>query len=187
MALIWQIPAAFIFIGGPGITTMVWLPLHMSVGVAILWVVIIRLVWRASERRPPRQGTRLLRAVAALVQTCLYALIVAVVITGWLAYRPMPLMPPALLFGWWPVLPAPRFGSWSARDIAAVHRSLVSVFVGLVGLHVAAAARHGLVLRDGVVGAMGFRRSQAMPSPGAKIADRPTGLGSGGGPTGSGR
>ena len=98
------------------------------------------------------------------VQICLYALIVAIVMTGWLAYRPLPLMPPLRLFGVWQLPAGPHIGAWSARDLASVHRSLVWAFLAFLGIHVAGAAWHALVLRDRVFGGMLFGRARGTSS-----------------------
>ena len=130
---------------------MLWLPSHISTGVLIFLLTVFRLVIRVCTRAPDRSPSLPARAAAALVQWCLYAFVLAAVITGWLAYRPMPLMPPARLFGSLPIPKAPSFAGLNARDFIAVHSTLFWVLV---------AAMHAVLFRDGVMSGMLFRRSR---------------------------
>ncbi|QND68400.1 cytochrome b [Mesorhizobium loti] len=158
IALAAQIAIAFGPMDGPGMATMNWLPLHMSVGVTILAVIVLRLCWRIFTRAPVRQTSRFMRFATAFFHMFLYVAILAVLITGWLGYRPMPFMPPARLFGNLPVPLAPSVGALSARGFALIHAKLVWILLGFVGVHALAALVHFLVLRDGVMRTMFFGR-----------------------------
>ena len=153
-ALAAQIAIAFGPMRGPGMTMMNWLPLHMSIGVTILTIVVLRLCWRSFTQAPVRPTSRFLRFATAFFHVLLYVTILAVLITGWLGYRPMPFMPPARLFGTLPVPLAPSVGALSARGFAFVHQKLVWIMLGLVGIHVLAAMVHLVLLRDGVMRSM---------------------------------
>jgi cytochrome b561 len=145
---------------GPGMTMMNWLPLHMSIGVTILTIVVLRLCWRSFTQAPVRPTSRFLRFATAFFHVLLYVTILAVLITGWLGYRPMPFMPPARLFGTLPVPLAPSVGALSARGFAFVHQKLVWIMLGLIGVHVLAAMVHLGLLRDGVMRSMVFGRPE---------------------------
>jgi cytochrome b561 len=119
IALAAQIVISFGPVDGPGMATMNWLPLHMSIGVTILAIVVLRLCLRIFTKGPVRQTSRSVRYASAFVHLSLYVMILAVLITGWLGYRPMPFMPPARLFGNLPVPLAPSVGALSARGFAA--------------------------------------------------------------------
>ncbi|AID32761.2 cytochrome b561 [Mesorhizobium sp. USDA 4775] len=159
-ALAAQIAIAFGPMRGPGMTMMNWLPLHMSIGVTILTIVVLRLCWRSFTQAPVRPTSRFLRFATAFFHVLLYVTILAVLITGWLGYRPMPFMPPARLFGTWPVPLAPSVGALSARGFAFVHQKLVWIMLGLIGVHVLAAMVHLGLLRDGVMRSMVFGRPE---------------------------
>lgn len=159
-ALAAQIAIAFGPMRGPGMTMMNWLPLHMSIGVTILAIIVLRLCWRNFTQAPARPTSRLVRFTTAFFHMLLYVTILAVVITGWLGYRPMPFMPPARLFGTLPVPLAPSVGALSARGFAFVHQKLVWIMLGLVGIHVLAAMVHLVLLRDGVMRSMVFGRAK---------------------------
>ena len=159
IALATQIAIAFGPMRGPGMTMMNWLPLHMSIGVTILAIIVLRLCWRIFTRAPVRPTSRFVRSATAFFHMFLYVTILAILITGWLGYRPMPFMPPARLFGSLPVPLAPSVGALSARGFAFVHAKLVWIMLGLIGVHVLAAMVHFVLLRDGVMQSMVFRRS----------------------------
>jgi cytochrome b561 len=122
-----QIAFAFALMGGSGMAKVLWLPFHVSVGVSIFSIIFVRLVWRVFERAPARPASPLVRRLAAFVHASLYLLILAVVLTGWLAYSPAPLMPPARLFSYMPLPTAPRFQAISPREFAMIHLTLVWV------------------------------------------------------------
>ena len=159
-ALAAQIAIAFGPMRGPGMTMMNWLPLHMSIGVTILAIIVLRLCWRSFTQAPVRPTSRFLRFATAFFHVLLYVTILAVLITGWLGYRPMPFMPPARLFGTLPVPLAPSVGALSARGFAFVHQKLVWIMLGLIGVHVLAAMVHLGLLRDGVMRSMVFGRPE---------------------------
>jgi len=159
VALAAQLAVAFGPMAGPGMAPMKWLPLHMSIGVTVIAMILLRLCWRVFTKVPVRPLPRPVRFAGALVHVCLYVTILAVLITGWLAYRPMPFMPPARLFGSLPIPLAPEVDGLSARAFAVLHAKLVWVLLGLVGVHVLAALAHAALFRDGVMRGMSFGRT----------------------------
>ncbi|MER9306974.1 cytochrome b [Mesorhizobium sp. M0496] len=156
IALAAQIAIAFGPMDGLGMATMSWLPLHMSIGVTILAVIILRLCWRIFIRAPVRQTSRFMRFATSFFHVLLYVTILAVLITGWLGYRPMPFMPPARLFGNLPIPLAPSVGA--TRAFASIHAKLVWILLGFVGVHILAAFVHFALLRDDVMYTMLFGR-----------------------------
>lgn len=154
---------------GPGMASMLWLPSHISTGVLILFLTLFRLGLRATTTAPARRSLLLARA-AAILQWCLYALVLAVVVTGWLAYRPMPLMPPARLFGSLPIPKAPSVVGLNARDFIALHSTLFWVLAALVAVHVLVAAMHAVLFRVGVMSGMLFRRSREVKAEDSGLA-----------------
>ncbi|MBN9250759.1 MAG: cytochrome b, partial [Mesorhizobium sp.] len=158
IALTAQVAVAFGPMNGPGMATMNWLPLHMSIGVTILAIIVLRLCWRVLTKAPVRRTSRSARFARTFIHVCLYAVILAVLITGWLGYRPMPFMPPARLFGGLPVPLAPSVSGLSARAFAILHGKLVWILLGFVGAHVLAALVHLALFRDGVMRGMSFAR-----------------------------
>lgn len=141
-----------------GFSTMVWLPAHLTIGAALLALTLVRIVWRFLERRA-LYGSLPARSAALAVHVAIYLVLLAVMATGWIVYRPMPLMPPVSVAGvvTLPVFPFPSL--LPPLPYATLHRVLTWVLVGLLVLHISAAAIHAL-FRDGVVGAMIYRRGR---------------------------
>ena len=159
LALAFQLVVAFGPMKGPGMASMNWLPIHMSAGVTIFAIIILRLGWRAFTKAPVQPISRSSQRARTVFHMSIYALILAVLITGWLGYRPMPFMPPARLFGDLPVPLAPSVGPLSARAFAFIHAKLVWILLGFVGIHVAAAFVHFVFFRDRVMRGMSFGRA----------------------------
>lgn len=145
----------------PGMAMMNWLPAHISVGAAILAIVVARLVWRTFSRAPSKRNSRSLEHIKIVFHMALYGLILAVLVTGWLGYRPMPFMPPARLFGGLPMPLAPSMAPLSVRAFAFIHARLAWILFGLIGLHIAAAFVHFAWLRDDIMRGMTVGRGVA--------------------------
>jgi cytochrome b561 len=125
--------------------------LHISVGVLILFVAVLRLTWRAGHPEPPPEDGLPPRQVqsARAVHWLLYALLFVLPVLGWLnaSWRGFPV----IMFGLeLPKLLATRApgGGWTGD----VHALLATYgLLTLVGLHVAAALYHYFIRRDGVL------------------------------------
>jgi cytochrome b561 len=144
------------------------LSIHGSVGVVILVVVSLRLLLRLLTTAPRRLPTPFARA-ASLVQASLYVLVIGLLATGWLAYRPVPFAPSARLFGSIPFPRPPAVPGMTSREWIAVHEILVWSFLAVATLHVLAALAHAFVLRDGTLQRMGLgspsRRAHRLAPP----------------------
>jgi len=123
--------------------------LHKSFGLAIFALMVVRLGWRLRHPPPPlppmpawqRQAAH---ATHALLYVALFALPVAGYLgSAWSGY-------PVKFFG--VVLP-----SWSAQDpalkalMSTVHLAASWVLLAVLVAHLAGAAKHALVDRDGLV------------------------------------
>ena len=125
--------------------------LHISVGVLILFVAVLRLTWRAGHPEPPPEDGLPPWQVqsARAVHWLLYALLFVLPVLGWLnaSWRGFPV----IMFGLeLPKLLATRApgGGWTGD----VHALLATYgLLTLVGLHVAAALYHYFIQRDGVL------------------------------------
>lgn len=136
-----------------------WLPAHLSIGASVAALVLVRVVRRTFERPPEIGVPPFVRTLASVLHAAMYAVLIAVLFTGWGAYRPSPFVPRARLLG---VVPMPDFPTtpWlAAQEYASLHRLLVWIFLALLVLHIIAAVFHAAVLRDGAMGGMlGARR-----------------------------
>jgi cytochrome b561 len=127
---------------------------HKSLGLVVFALTLVRLVWRASEpARPDLPPTVPVwqRRAAAATHALLYLLLLAMPITGFLAAAASPLGIPTLLFG---VIPIPHPIGPDARLEAlllAAHRTQGWILAALLAVHTAAALKHHLIDRDGVL------------------------------------
>jgi cytochrome b561 len=126
--------------------------MHMSIGVTILALMVLRLYVRLSRPQPAPfdSGSPARDGFARAVHWALYALAIAVAVSG-IALSVTSGLPDAL-FGEG-TLPA-DFSDYPAR---AAHGILTKVLAALIVLHVAAALWHGLVRRDGIFARMRLR------------------------------
>jgi cytochrome b561 len=132
--------------------------LHKSIGLTLLALAVLRLAWRAAERRPelppmPRWQTR----AAGATHAVLYALMFAIPLSGWLFNSAAGF--PLRWFGLvnLPSLSAPNPALKSLAH--GIHETAVWALLALVALHLAAALKHHFVDRD---------RTLALMVPGVK-------------------
>jgi cytochrome b561 len=130
-----------------------WVSWHFSVGAAILFFIVIRLIWRLFH--PVPQLPTLApweRVLAGFVHWGLYLLVLAMTLLGWAATNSRGW--DVKLFGivTLPAL-APKGSHWG-HQAGDIHNILVYVLLGFIVLHVAAALYHYFVKHDGVVARM---------------------------------
>ena len=126
--------------------------LHKSIGLTILALVLLRIAWRLSERRPadPPTMPRWQRRVAHGLHLALYVLIVAIPLSGW--WFNSAANAPLVWFGWIdvPSLTGGLDPLWKPRALL-LHQTLFWVLVALLVLHVGAALWHHFRQRDDVL------------------------------------
>jgi cytochrome b561 len=131
--------------------------LHKSVGMSLFVLMALRLAWRAEHPPPPLPPMPRWKAyAAALTHGLLYAVLLIQPVFGYLGSE----------FSGYPVK---YFGmtlpGWAGKDVALKDLMSVAHLVNswvlavLVTLHVAAALKHALVDRDGLLARMGVGRS----------------------------
>lgn len=138
--------------------------LHKSVGVSVLVLVLLRLGWRLYAGAPrPVAGTPGWQArVASATHTLLYALLLAMPLSGWLYDSASGLRP----FRWFGLVALPKLAgpdealAASARE---AHEWLFWLLVALVALHVAAALHHHLFRNDATLSRMLPTRRRSPP------------------------
>lgn len=128
--------------------------LHKSLGFLLLGVVVLRLGWRLTNVTPelPAGTGRLERLVAPIAHFALYALQLALPLTGWALVSVSVLEIPSMPFGLF-VMPNLPFGSSEAAENfwTATHAYLAYVGMALIGAHVLAALHHHFWRRDSVL------------------------------------
>ena len=127
--------------------------LHETLGLAVFALVVLRVLWRLLDVRPPPVPAAGWMALAAkLVQAALYALLFAVPLSAiagaWLEGHPLTL------------LAGVEIGPWLAKAhdsgaaIATLHTWLGDALLWVAGLHALAAIVHHVALHDEVLVSM---------------------------------
>ena len=131
---------------------------HKSFGFLVLALAVLRLAWRFANPSPglPDGMPAIERIAAHLGHAGLYALLLALPLSGWLMVSASPWGIPTVLFEVLPVphLPVPEALGGKAEAEAVLkelHEVLGFALLALVVLHVAAALKHHFINRDTVL------------------------------------
>ncbi len=127
---------------------------HKWLGVSVFVLVLARIAWRIGHRAPPAPpGMRgWERTAAGVAHLMLYALTLAVPLTGWLFSSAK-----GFQTVWFGLLPIPDLlgkDPLLADLLVSFHRNLNYMMAALVLLHAGAALKHHFVSRDDVLARM---------------------------------
>ena len=134
--------------GTPPLGLVGW---HLSVGLVILALMLVRLAVRLTHGVPPAPEDlpTALRLLSRATHYLLYALLLVIPFLGWAN---------ASARGWaiklFGAIPIPHLlppGSSLGRSLGDVHATLATVLLAVIALHVCGALFHALILRDGTV------------------------------------
>ena len=137
---------------------------HKWIGVTIFLLVLIRIAWRVSHRppAPPAAMPAWQHSAASIAHFFLYALTLAIPVSGWLMSSAAGFQ--VVYLG---LLPIPDLLAKSkdmADQLKQLHEALNWLMVLVVALHVAAALKHHLVDRDDVLRRMlPFVKKRSVP------------------------
>lgn len=127
---------------------------HKWIGITVLMLTVLRLGWRLSHRPPALPATmkNWEQAASHGMHYLLYALIVAVPLSGWL-------MSSAKGFQtvWFGVLPLPDLVGKDkelGKLLAEMHEVLNFTLLGLVAVHIGAALKHHFIVHDDILARM---------------------------------
>jgi cytochrome b561 len=133
------------------------LPLHISLGLSVLVLSVLRLLWRLAHKPPPHPPTmkRWEIRLAGLTHIVFYALILAMPLTGWAILSAWVIPRPLSVFGI-PVPALPINGGLNEQQLTVLHDQIVVVhelltlyvLEGLLLLHVGAVIKHHLFDKD---------------------------------------
>jgi cytochrome b561 len=123
---------------------------HISIGIVILALIVLRLVWRLMHPVPPESSLSAWQRVGAeAMHWLLYVLVLATTITGWLF---------ASFRGWsisfFFLAPLPMLSGENPTALRAInhwHQKFEWTLLILIGLHVVAALTHLFVYRNRVM------------------------------------
>jgi cytochrome b561 len=124
---------------------------HKWAGVTAFLLVLARLAWRVTHLPPalPASMPRLMQLAAHAGHFALYALMIAIPLSGWL-------MSSALGFQtvWFGVLPIPDLLEKNKELgdlLVVVHKGLNLLFVAVLAGHIGAALKHHFIDRDDIL------------------------------------
>lgn len=128
------------------------MPVHKSIGLTVLALTLVRLGWRLGHRPPllPVAMPGWEKAAAHATHFLFYALMLLVPLTGWImtsaGTRPL---------NWFFLFDVPKFAVTKGDILVGVsgegHEIMGFAWAALIILHIAAALRHHLVLKDDVL------------------------------------
>ena len=134
--------------------------LHMSFGLTIIALTLVRLGWRLANPVPalPHYFTSGERILAKAAHWAFYIAMLALPLTGWAltSHNDRPLM----YFGLFEV---PKLGldKVTAGDFGEIHETLGWVMVALLALHIAGIIKHLVMDRDNLLPRMGIGQPRA--------------------------
>jgi cytochrome b561 len=123
---------------------------HMSVGMTILVLIVIRFAWRLTHRVAPESSLPPWQRLSSeVVHWGLYVLVLATTFSGWLF---------ASFRGWgvpyFYLLPMPMLASdnpAAGKAIDGLHQAMEWSLLIVIGIHVAAALAHIFIYRDRIM------------------------------------
>ena len=127
--------------------------LHSSIGYDLLFLLVLRLAWRAIDATPrmPQDTLHWERTAAHVSHILLYVLTLAVCITGWLMLGAFSRPVAATLFGLFPVTTITTPDRPLHDLLEEIHRILSYALLALILVHVAAALRHHFIKKNDIL------------------------------------
>lgn len=128
----------------------VGMTLHISFGIVILLLILMRFAWRLTHPVAPESSLPRWQHISAeAAHWLLYAAVLATTVTGWLF---------ASFRGWsisfFYLAPMPMLASDNAaagRAIDGLHQAAEWALLALIGIHVASALAHMFIYRDRIM------------------------------------
>ena len=129
--------------------------IHKSTGLTILFLMLLRICWRAGNQRPhlPKHMSHGLKRLAGLSHFLMYLVLICMPLSGWVFSTAAGYAPN---FWWLVKIPAPwvHKSAHLANVAYEIHAILAWVIVGLVVIHISAAIRHHWFCKDDVLRSM---------------------------------
>jgi cytochrome b561 len=133
-----------------GMQPGVAMTLHISLGIVILILIVLRFAWRLGHPVAPESSLPAWQRVSSeALHWLLYALVLATTVTGWLF---------ASVRGWsvsfFFLVPLPMLSSENAATgklIDGWHQAMEWTLLVVIGLHVVAALAHIFIYRDRIM------------------------------------
>lgn len=125
---------------------------HKWAGITLLMLAALRILWRIINAPPPQLIARWQQAASGLLHLALYALLLAVPMSGWLMSSAKGFK--TVLFG---VLPLPDLVGKDkelGHLLENMHQMLNYLLLSLIAAHIAAALWHKFIAKDEVMNRM---------------------------------
>lgn len=132
---------------------------HKTVGFLVLWLMVVRLVFRLTITPPsyPPQMPAFIRRLAHSTHHLMYILLFAIALLGWAGVTAFPAL--SIAGGWslpgMPFIPESRTLS---KLLFTIHGWLAIVLSILVVVHIAGALKHKFIDKDGVFDRMSLKK-----------------------------
>lgn len=134
---------------------------HKSLGLLLLVAFFIRIGWRLFHKPPqlPHSFKKLDIIGATLGHIGLYALMIAMPVTGWLMVSSSPYGLPTIIFGWfeWPHIEFAKGSEFIHQRAKDAHWVLGWAFIVMAVVHVAAVIKHIKVDKVNLLKRMWFK------------------------------
>lgn len=128
---------------------------HKSLGLTILWLMLMRLIWVIKSGKPalPSSVPRWEAWLARGVQAALYLFLIMMAMVGWLMSVMSNHIP--TWFGLFRLpLPGIAVNEGLADSFFQAHQIIAWILITLIGLHIAGALKHAIIDRDKVLDSM---------------------------------
>ncbi|HTP38411.1 MAG TPA: cytochrome b [Steroidobacteraceae bacterium] len=157
--ILFNLGFGFFMEGYPPSLKGVIIPMHISSGLTVLALTVLRILWRLAHKPPPFFATLAgwERGAAHGVHFALYLIMIGMPLTGWALISAHPYRPGMGPTIWW-LLHVPAISPVAHMEVnaqQAAHESLVQahsiggwIAVGLLVLHVGAALKHQFFDRE---------------------------------------
>ena len=124
---------------------------HKWAGVTIFMLVLIRCLWRITHAAPtlPADIPRWQRIAAEASHLALYALMIAIPLSGWLMSSAKGFQ--TVYFGVLPIPDLLQKNKELGETLALVHQALNFTMIGIVILHAAAVLKHHFIDQDDIL------------------------------------
>ncbi len=131
------------------------MPAHFFSGILILFLTVLRFIWRLTHRPPPYPASMANweRWASTIAHNALYALMILIPLSGWAMMSASPY--PINIFGLFTI---PDLPVAESRELAGLmserHELLAYGMIALLVIHIGAALRHHYVKKDGILARM---------------------------------
>jgi len=137
-----------------------WFNVHKSIGITLAVLILVRILWRLFHQAPPLPATmpKWQRVAAKANHLLLYACMIVMPVSGYLgsSFTKYPILYLGIKLPQW------GWDSPALKDLfSQIHYVTVIIFIALIALHVAAALKHWLIDRDGIMRRMWFAPREA--------------------------